>query len=86
MDAITVAIRKAAIRAWLYDQDLHDLAEKAYAKTQPYAKREGKRLGWWQGYYEGLTTAFALHAEVMYPGNNKFNELRVEEEYKKRYG
>lgn len=49
---------------------LNDLIEDAKEKVQPYAKREGRKLDWWKGYYEGLVAADCLLVFGRFPSHN----------------
>jgi hypothetical protein len=81
----TVAVRKAAIRAALYDSQLEELIKDARSKLRVGANREHCTLRWWRGFFEGLVTAHALHAVVMHPAANPDNEAKVQQEYNRRY-
>jgi hypothetical protein len=47
----------------LVEEMLHD----AKQKLEPYAKREGRKKDWWQGYYEGLIAAHCMMVLGKFP-------------------
>lgn len=52
---------------------IEEMIRDARKKLQPYAKREGRKLDWWKGYFEGLVTAHCFMVLGKFPeyGENK---------------
>jgi hypothetical protein len=67
------------IRGYLAaDIRIEEMLHDAKQKLEPYAKREGRKLEWWKGYYEGLLIAHCMMVLGQFP-NQPNNKQQIDE-------
>ena len=66
---------------------IEEMIRDAREKLEPYAKREGRKIDWWKGHFDGLVAA---HCFMVYgqfpeqPENAKKIEEAIQRELKRR--
>lgn len=64
------------------DLIIEEMTREVREKLQPYAKREGRKLDWWKGYFEGLVAAHCYMVYGRYPDGPN-NQKSVEEAFER---
>jgi len=57
---------------------IEEMLNDAKQKLEPYAKREGRKLEWWKGYYDGLVAAHCMMVLGQFP-NQPENKKQIDE-------
>ena len=57
---------------------IEELIRDAREKLEPYAKREGKKIDWWKGHFEGLVVAHCFMVYGQFPEQPE-NAKKIEE-------
>lgn len=60
------------------DITIEEMMRDAKNKLEPYAKREGRKLDWWRGYYQGLVSAHCMMVLGKFPEHHE-NPKQIQE-------
>lgn len=57
---------------------IEEMMRDAREKLEPYAKRENRKLDWWNGYYQGLVSAHCMMVLGKFPESHE-NPKQIQE-------
>lgn len=50
---------------------IEEMIRDAREKLEPYAKREGRKIDWWKGHFDGLVAAHCFMVYGQFQNNQK---------------